>query len=105
MRILVLSDTHGDNSRAYQVFDKLKKEAAGAVKQAVQSAASTGNKTETITFAALPESLAEMQTLPEATLDTPFKTAALTVCALCAYADDFSKSLYCVLKIKVAEGL
>ena len=26
MRILVLSDTHGDNSRAYQVFDKLKKE-------------------------------------------------------------------------------
>ena len=27
MRILVLSDTHGDNSRAYQVFDKLKKEA------------------------------------------------------------------------------
>ena len=27
-----------------------------------------------------------MKALPEATLDTPFKTAALTVCALCAYA-------------------
>lgn len=26
MRILVLSDTHGDNSRAYDVYDKLKKE-------------------------------------------------------------------------------
>lgn len=26
MRILVLSDTHGDTSRAYQVFDKIKKE-------------------------------------------------------------------------------
>ena len=39
-------------------------------------------------FAALPESLAEMQALPEATLDTPFQTAALTVLALCAYAAD-----------------
>ena len=42
----------------------------------------------TFTFAALPESLAQMQALPEATLDDPFKTAALTVCALCAYAAD-----------------
>ena len=40
----------------------------------------------TFTFNALPESLAEMQALPEASLDTPYKTAALTVCALCAYA-------------------
>ena len=29
-----------------------------------------------------------MQALPEASLDTPFKTAALTVCALCAYGAD-----------------
>ena len=29
-----------------------------------------------------------MKALPEAALDTPFKTAALTVCALCAYAAD-----------------
>ena len=29
-----------------------------------------------------------MQTLPEASLDTPFKTAALTVLALCAYTAD-----------------
>jgi len=42
----------------------------------------------TITFAALPESLAEMKALPEASLDSPFKTAALTICALCAYAAD-----------------
>lgn len=27
-----------------------------------------------------------MKSLPEAAMDTPFKTAALTVCALCAYA-------------------
>jgi hypothetical protein len=40
----------------------------------------------TFTFAALPESLAQMQALPEAALTDPFQTAALTVCALCVYA-------------------
>ena len=67
------------------IFDKLKSTAASAVRSAVQS---VGNKRETFTFSALPESLAQMQALPEAALDTPFKTAALTVCALCAYAAD-----------------
>ena len=67
------------------IFDKLKSTAQKAVVSAVQSA---GNKRETFTFRALPESLAEMQALPEASLDTPFKTAALTVLALCAYAAD-----------------
>lgn len=43
-------------------------------------------KTEKFTFNALPESLDELKALPQATLDTPFKTAALTICALCAYA-------------------
>ena len=43
---------------------------------------------KTITFAILPESLTQLQALPEAVLDDPFKTAALTVCALCAYAKD-----------------
>lgn len=63
------------------IFDKLKKAAAGAVNSA------SGTK-ETFTFTALPESLAQMQALPEAALQTPFQTAALTVCALCAYAAD-----------------
>jgi len=40
---------------------------------------------KTFTFAALPESLAQLQTLPEAALQDPFQTAALTVLALCAY--------------------
>jgi len=39
-------------------------------------------------FQQLPESLEQMKTLPEAALQTPFQTAALTVCALCAYAAD-----------------
>lgn len=71
------------------LFDKLKNTAASAVGGAVNNAAmSIGNKSETFTFTALPESLAQMQALPEASLDLPFKAAALTVCALCAYAAD-----------------
>ena len=58
------------------IFDKLKSTAQQAVNSAAQSA---GNRRETFTFSALPESLAEMQALPEAGLDSPFKTAALTL--------------------------
>ena len=43
---------------------------------------------QTITFTALPQTLAQMQALPEAALKDPFQTAALTVCALCVYAKD-----------------
>lgn len=67
------------------IFDKLKNTAQPAAASAVQS---VGNQRETFTFAALPESLAELQALLEASLDTPYKTAALTVLALCAYAAD-----------------
>ena len=71
------------------IFDRLKKVAADAVKEAAQNAAENFTaKRETFTFTALPESLAELQATPEADLDTPFKTAALTVCAICAYAAD-----------------
>ena len=67
------------------IFDKLKKNVQTAVKSAAASAFASE---ETFTFAALPESLAEMKALPEATLASPFATAALTVCALCVYAAD-----------------
>ena len=67
------------------IFDKLKNTAGAALNNV---ASNLGNKSETFTFATLPESLAEMQALPEAKLDTPFKTAALTLCAVCAYAAD-----------------
>lgn len=66
------------------LFDKLKNPAAAPTGQAAPSSGTSA----TIQFAALPESLAQMQALPEASLDTPFKTAALTVCALCAYGAD-----------------
>ena len=67
------------------IFDKLKNSAVNTV---AATAASMGNQRETFTFAVLPESLAELQALPEAALATPFQTAALTVLALCAYAAD-----------------
>ncbi len=40
----------------------------------------------TITMTALPTTLAELQALPEAALQAPEQTAALTVAALCAYS-------------------
>ena len=69
------------------IFDKLKKNVQTAAKSA---AASAFAGEETFIFTALPESLAEMQALPEAALASPFATAALTVCALCVYAADKS---------------
>jgi len=68
------------------IFDKLKKNGNDTPTPAPST--DTGAKTMTFTFSALPESLAEMKALPEATLASPFQTAALTVCALCAYAAD-----------------
>lgn len=57
------------------IFDKLNK-------------ITNASGSQTFTFSALPESLAQLQSLPEATLDSPYKTAALSLCALCAYAAD-----------------
>ena len=64
------------------IFDKLK--ANGA---APAPAAEPEKKTEeTFVFTALPESVEQLKALPEAALTDPFQAAALTVCALCAYA-------------------
>ena len=65
------------------IFDKLKNTAQNLAKGAINF-----NKSETFTFKALPESVEQLKALPEAALDTPFQAAALTVCALCAYAAD-----------------
>ena len=66
------------------IFDKLRSQLPPQT-PAPQNPEPTGKK-ETFTFADLPESLAQLQALPEAALTSPFQTAALTVCALCAYA-------------------
>ena len=65
------------------IFDRLKKVAATTPTEAAVTV-----QKKSFSFLALPESLVEMQALPEAALEDPFRTAALTVCALCAYAAD-----------------
>ena len=67
------------------IFDRLKQGSTGTANTVSDNA---DMKTVTFTFDALPESLSQMQALPEAALSSPFQTAALTVCALCAYAAD-----------------
>ena len=64
-------------------FDMLKRGATGAV---TPTAAAPMGNSQTFTFADLPQSLAQMQAMPEAALRDPFQTAALTVCALCVYS-------------------
>ncbi len=75
------------------LFDSLFKSAGNALRNEVQKPVSNtapavgkgGNHTESFTFSALPVSLAQLQEMPEASLDSAFKTAALTIAVLCAY--------------------
>ena len=70
-------------------FDKLKSQAASAIKGTVkQKAQNIGNKTEKIVFADLPETMDAFKALPQAALSTPFDTAALTIVALSLYPMD-----------------
>ena len=79
------------------LFDSLKRQAESAIKRevsqginkavnnAAQAVGKGRNHTETFTFASLPTNVAELQALPEANLDSAFKTTALTLAALCNY--------------------
>ena len=46
------------------------------------------NHSERFTFKTLPTNVAELQALPEASLDSPFKTTALTLAVLCHFETD-----------------
>ena len=77
------------------LFDILKRTAGSAVKKedsktinnVSASVNKGGNRSEYFVFASLPSNLAELRELPEASLDSPFKAAALTVAALCRYGE------------------
>ena len=75
-----------------QVTSQMKREASKAVNSAAQSAsqaiAKGRNHTESFTFASLPTNLAQLQALPEASLDSAFKTTALCVAVLCNLEKD-----------------
>lgn len=57
-----------------------------AVKQGVSNA--VNNKKEKIVFNSLPETYEQFISLPQASLSTPFQTAAMTVLAFCFYPKD-----------------
>ncbi len=79
------------------IFDSFKRQAESTLKkgvtQGINNAVSNTvnaigkgrNHTETFTFNSLPTNVAELQALPEASLDSAFKTTALTLAALCNY--------------------
>ena len=71
-----------------QVKSQLKREASKLVNDAVQNIGKGRNHSETFSFSALPMSLDDLKALPEASLDSAFKTTALTLVALCRYEQD-----------------
>lgn len=87
------------------IFDSLKRQAESSIKReaskvvnsavnsAVQSVGRGKNRSETFTFSALPTNVNELRALPEASLDSAFKTTALTILALCRYEADPSAAL------------
>ena len=77
-----------------QVSNELKHSTRSAVNHAVHNAVnsavnsavqSAGNHTETVTLSMLPQNLAELQSMPQADLQDPYGTVALTIAALCRY--------------------
>ena len=71
------------------LFDKLKTNPA-PTPQTVQGG---GNKSVKITFSALSDSYEGFIALPEAKMDNPFSSAALTVLAFCFYPENKDMSL------------
>jgi len=87
------------------IFDSIMK-AAGDVlqqepaKQETTTDSQVGkgkNYTETFTFSALPNNLSELQAMPEASLDSAFKTTALTIAVLCSYEKNPMPALKCLI--------
>lgn len=70
------------------LFDKIKNTPAPT-----NSVPTSTNKSVKITFGFLPETLESFTALPQAKLDTPFATAALTVLAFCFYPENKDLSL------------
>lgn len=66
-------------------FDSIKKAFDPQTQNSRNAETPNKNKTETFTFVSIPADLSTLQSLPEASLDSPFKTAALSVLALCLY--------------------
>jgi len=58
-----------------------------------QAKSGASNPAESFTFSSLPTGVEELKALPEATLDSPFKTTALCIAVLCNYEKDTKATL------------
>lgn len=76
-----------------QAQSQLKREAAKVVSNAVQNIGRGKNHSETFMFSELPATLSDLKALPESSLDSAFKTTALTILALCRYEQDQAAAL------------
>lgn len=70
------------NSETTHMMNNIGKGVQKTIHSAVNS------KSVKITFNSLPTSLAELQALPECKLDTPFKTAALSLAVMCNFKEN-----------------
>lgn len=72
------------------LFDMFASKAANQLENAVKQGVSNAvnNKKEKIVFNSLPETYEQFISLPQASLSTPFQTAAMTVLAFCFYPKD-----------------
>lgn len=80
------------------LFDQLKRTAKSTITDGVKDISNkavnnAANKSETFTFTQLPQNLEQLKALPEAKLQTPFQTAALTVVALCRYKENVDECI------------
>lgn len=70
------------------ILSALKKEASRPATGASASVGKGKSRSEKFTFSSLPKNLSELQALSEISLDTPFKTVALTLLALCHFEEN-----------------
>ncbi|HBL41035.1 MAG TPA: hypothetical protein DDY98_05475, partial [Ruminococcaceae bacterium] len=59
----------------------------------------------TFSFASVPTCVSQLQSLPEHSLDTPFKTAALTLLVLCHYKNDVNAVIEMLNDLKGPENM
>lgn len=89
-----------------QAERKLKQSAQDALKKGINKAVTNmGNKSEKVVIGQMPQTLEEFRALPQAAMDTPFKTAALTVVALCHYPTDRQLCFDMLAHLKGPAGL
>lgn len=107
------------------IFDKLKNQAQSAVQNGVRSTVANGvnrmqsglsnaagqvagavsGGTYTVSFSALPTSLAELQALPEAALTSPAHAAALFLCAMTVWPADRNEAIAMINYLKGPQPL